>query len=201
MVGAELDLASKSEGMSGWDKRLLEAASRRSGRISPIELSKLAGGTPEKCAQRLKELLADRDWLSNLERQALVLEDLVDLKDHLLGMVRDDSFGWTDERGRWRGADPRWSAELLKVIKEISRQNEIGFKQIEGAKAGLRQAYANLMIRSIEMATMEMLGAIADEQSIDTEPYRQRLVEEFLPRAFEVIQQAATPAEDEQDAA
>lgn len=197
MAGTEVDLASWRGGMSGWDKRLLEVAARRSGKISPDELAALAGGTAASAGQRLKELLASRDWLSQIELQGLVLEDLINLKDHLAQMMEDGGEHY-DSNGRYRGEDPRWAAELLKTIKEISRQYELGLKGLESAKTQIRHSHADLMVKALELTFTDLLGRIsADHPEVDEIEYQAVLVRDVLPRAFEIIEDATRDPEEE----
>lgn len=69
---------------SALDERLLSLA-----RLSPVEIGERVGLEPAVVAARLSELLVSRDWLSELQRERLLLVELEGLKDSVLARVRE----------------------------------------------------------------------------------------------------------------
>lgn len=69
-LGAEVTAGSKA--ISAFDARLLNGAARG---LSPNELSRLVGGTvsPAEAAVRVREMLADKNFWSSVERKQLLL--------------------------------------------------------------------------------------------------------------------------------
>ena len=196
MAGTEITVAgSERDAWSIWDRKLVQTAAARHGRVSPEELSKICGGSPAACAKRLRELLAARDWLSIIETRALITEDMLRLKEHLFNMMEGGE--WYDDRGRAYGSgDARWASELNKTLKEMSRQAELAVSQIDTARAKVRNSHADLMVSAIDQAFKLMMEAIAEEHpDIDVEDYRSRMMADFLPRAVAHIEEARNPDE------
>lgn len=123
------------------DKILLRGASAGK---SPEELSKLTGNTikPAAAAQRVRDILASRDWLTQVERKQLLIEDLMAVKDKLMQQVLD--FNMVKD-----SASP-----LIKVLGEIGKQLDKDKLDIEAALTQIRRAHAEMMLTAIR-ATLE----------------------------------------------
>jgi hypothetical protein len=121
------------------DKILLRGAS--SGR-SPEELSKLTGGTvkPAAAAQRVIDILKSRDWLTQVQRKQLLIEDLMTLKDKLMREVID--LNMTKDN----------SGTLVRVLKEIGDQLDKDKLDINAALTQIRKAHAEMMLAAIRVA-------------------------------------------------
>jgi len=120
------------------DKILLRGAS--SGK-SPEELSALTGGVikPAKAAQRVRDILSSRDWLSILEKKQLLVDDMMALKDVLYEKAV------TYEEGGAAG-------DLIKVLTTMQRMLSEEKVDLTEAMTQIRKAHAQMMIAAIRIA-------------------------------------------------
>lgn len=120
------------------DKVLLRGAS--SGK-SPQELSALTGGTikPARAAQRVRDILASRDWLTQVERKQLLTEDLMALKDELMRQALD--LRQTKDA----------SGPLIKVLALVGKQLDADKLDLESALTQIRKAHAEMMLSAIRL--------------------------------------------------
>jgi hypothetical protein len=109
---------------------------------SPNELSKLVGGTikPEAAAKRVFDLLASRDWLNQVQRKQLLIDDLMAVKDKLMDQVL--KFNMVKD-----SASP-----LIKVLGEIGKQLDKDKIDLNAALTQIRQAHADMMLAAIRVA-------------------------------------------------
>lgn len=191
MVGTALEVKNPpADAWSVWDAQLVKTAARAGGQISPEELAKECGSTPARCASRLRELLGNRDWLTVIEQQSLIMEDMARLRTHLFDMVEGGE--WYDDNGKAHGAgDPRWSAELLKTLRAMADMTAIKSQQIREARVVIRGQHADLLVAALERGFDLLLKEIeAEHPEVDADEYRERLVHEILPTAAEQIEAA-----------
>src|SRR5205823_5743116 len=87
----------EDDGLTATDKRLLQYARQN---LSPNEMSEQFQGllSPSRCIARVREILRSHDYLSQVERRALVLLDMIELKEILLDHVRTEGGEVTNER-------------------------------------------------------------------------------------------------------
>jgi hypothetical protein len=125
------------------DRILLRGAA--SGK-SPEELSALTNGvvTPARAAQRVRDILASRDWLTQLEREQLILDDLMELKDVLY--EKAVVFKSLD------AAKPLIS--LLATIQKAVSEKKIDVNEIIKT---ITRAQASIMLDGINVAMERMI--------------------------------------------
>lgn len=180
--------------LSGLDKQLLRLASAKNGRISAEELSDGLNNaiSPARAISRLREILGSHDMLDMGMRKMLLLEDMVELKEHLFDIVRKEGgIVETKEDGEevYSFGDPRWSANLIRLFKELNRLIEADQKAVDESKVHLRNAHANLFYQALELAFSRLIFNIKKQYPKVDESLLRQYVEEALPAAFGLIEQ------------
>jgi hypothetical protein len=119
------------------DRILLQNAAHS----SPEELSELVNGvfTPAECAQRVHELLKKRDWLEQLEKQQLLINDLADIKD----MLREKAL---------KGWDTRAAEVFLKAVAQANEIIQANQFDLQAALTQINRAHAQMMLSAIHLA-------------------------------------------------
>lgn len=150
--------------LSGLDTRLLEYAAMK---MSPEEMSnQLAGAVdPARCAQRVREILRSQDWLSVVEQQAILMLDMYELRNILFDKVRENDVVTYNDNGDevWSMQDPRWSANLIRLMKEFRAMLDATKAEVDKNKGNIRRAHADLMFGAIDLAFERLTFEIEKE--------------------------------------
>lgn len=126
-----------SKALSGIDKILLRGAASHK---SPNELSALTNGVvaPAAAAQRVIDLLDARDWLTEQQAEKLILDDLMVLKDKLMGMVEG-------------GAVDKAAAPLNSTLKTIAALVASRKTDLSALMTQVSRAQAQMMLAAISI--------------------------------------------------
>lgn len=177
------------DGLSVLDKKILEAAAQNK---SPEEIAALAGTTPERAAQRVREILKTRDWLSIIERKQLLMNDFYDLRAYLVDMMEADRN--PNEQYDIKGhpfippSDPRWAANMNVLLKELRRIIEADEKVVKRDVDTIHQAQANLMVRAIGIAFNRMVTQLTEHYPELDPQIAYDLMESALPHAMSTVE-------------
>lgn len=127
-----------SKGLGALDKILLRGASSHK---SPNELSALTNGVikPAQAAARVLEILDSRDWLTQAQKRALLIDDLMALKDSLY--EKAVKFGSLD------AAKP-----LVTVLTQIDKTLAADKLDVAAALTQINRAQGHMMLEGIEAA-------------------------------------------------
>lgn len=156
---------------SAIDQKIMRLATHR----SPAEISEALNGvvTPEEVRNRLQTLTQDRNWLSLLQRQWLILENLSELTYTYNKYALD---------GHIKSADL-----VLRGLSEMRKMVEGMQTSLEGKMAEITDAQAIKMGNAITQAlTVVILGLGADNKRAN------ELMLEAMPVAMKEIE--AEPA-------
>jgi alkanesulfonate monooxygenase SsuD/methylene tetrahydromethanopterin reductase-like flavin-dependent oxidoreductase (luciferase family) len=168
MVGKETDK------LGALDAKLLELAA--SGK-SPDEISRELNRvvSPERAAQKIKELLASRtDYLSIREQQALVLFDLHSAKEKLWEML--DGYDGVEAAG-----------PLIRTLKIIGDRVDAQLKQADDKTALITKAQAEGFVKALEIVYERVVERLEIKYpEIEAHGIRD-MVNEELPVAFEHV--------------
>ena len=138
------------EGRSAMDSRLLAMA-----RKSPQEIADATGLDARFVAERVSELLASRDWLSERQAERLLLEEIVDLKDQVFAGLA--------------AADPKdfaaTASVALRTLKLVGDRLDSRRKLVDADINEITQAQARLFGRAFDLALQSVVGRVkeADE--------------------------------------
>lgn len=178
------------DGLSGIDKQLLELADNR---LSGEEISAKMHerGIPisaERAMQRIRNITKERGWLSIVEQKSLLLDGMIELKSHLQDIVRSEGGTVTDKNGNefYSFGDPRWSAVLVRLFKEINEIINDGVPKVEDEKVQIRSSHAKVMGKSVEMGFQLFMDEISMTYDID-EGVAREIMERMMVRAFHEI--------------
>lgn len=179
--------------MSSMDKRLLEIAAKYNGNISAADLAAEAGFNiaPARAAQRLREILNTRDWLSIENKIALQVEDIVDLKQYIREKMRldDGEREIFHERGGTEVSlgDPRWTANMTKVLALLGTQLDKALARQKDAKAKISSGNAAIMVSALDRAMSKWLFRMQDLYPEIDEGIARDALEDALTAAFQVV--------------
>lgn len=173
--------------LSGLDKQLLDMANKRfTGEQMEAEL----GGrvSAARCIQRVREILKSQNYLDTVERQSLLLLDLVELKDILFQRVRDEGGITTDRHGNdyWTLGDPRWSANLIRLLKEFRAMIETSAGEIEKNANTIRSAHRDIMYNAMEL-TFERFVFDLEKQFDIPKSVLMEMFEKAIPVGFAAL--------------
>lgn len=121
------------------DRKLLRAASDG---LSAVEMARSIGNviSPEQAAQRVRDLLESRNWLTFFEQEQLILESINDV----LSGLRE----WADAG----------SIDHIKVMLSALKlkQDQLNKNRIDPAVLAnqIREGQANIMLSAIQVAMM-----------------------------------------------
>lgn len=196
----ELDRAVGAFGkLSVLDKKLLKWAAERR---TPEWMSQKLDGvlSPATCAQRTREILKSQDWLSQVEQRALILQDMIELKNILMGRIRSEGGLVTDEetgRVAYSFGDPRWAANLTKLLGEMNKLiiNEQG--QVDAERAALRRSHAMVMVKAVELAFKNLALSVREKYPEVDEMVLRGFLEDAIPNAVSAIEMAVDVDERE----
>lgn len=178
-----------AEGLSVVDKKLLALAAQGK---SPDEMSADTGVPAERAAQRVREILKTRDWLSIQDKRRLLMEDFYELRQYVLDMMEADKNPneQYDIKGRpfVPPSDPRWSQNMLQLLKQLRDMIDKDEKTATRDAESIREGHAKLMIRAISVAFNRMVIRVM-EYYPDVDPQLlYDLMEEALPGAMETVE-------------
>jgi hypothetical protein len=131
-----------SRGLGNIDRILLRGAAAHK---SPTEIAKLTNGVlkPAEVAVRVQEILDDRDWLTEAQTKALLVDDLMSLKDVLVEKAVTFK--------NLNAAKP-----LISVLTQLDRTLTAEKFDLNKAMNEISRAHAFLLLRANELS-MEKL--------------------------------------------
>lgn len=179
--------------LSMLDKRLLKMASLR---LSPAEMAERMNGiiTPAAAAQRVREILSAWDYLSIVEQKALILMDLIELKDILMDRVRQEGGMVEGKNGElvYSFGDPRWASAVTKVLSEMGKLITQEQANVDAERQGVRRAHAMVMVRAIEQTFDRFARDLRAEFPSVPEARMRGVLEEAIPIAVAAIDSSIT---------
>jgi hypothetical protein len=121
------------------DRKLLRAASDG---LSPKEMSAAIGGTvsPEQAAQRVRDLLESRNWMTFFEQEQLILESINDILASLREWVEAGSINHI-----------KTALQALKMKQDALDKHRIS---PEVAANIIREGQSRIMLSAIQIAMM-----------------------------------------------
>lgn len=196
----ELDAAVGAFGrLSVLDKKLLKwAAERRSPEWMSAKLDGVL--SPAAAAQRTREILKSQDWLSQVEQRALILQDMIELKNILMGRIRKEGGLVTDEETgqvAYSFGDPRWAANLTKLLGEMNKLIINEQSQVDVERQSLRRAHAQVMVRAVELAFKTLVLRVREKYPEVDEMVLRTFLEDALPNAVSAIEMSVAVEERE----
>lgn len=128
------------------DRKLLRAAAQD---LGPNEISRAVGGviTPAQAAQRVRDLLESRNWLTWFEQQQLLLESINEIVANMQKWVDAGSIDHI-----------KATLQALKLKQDQLNKNRV---DPEAAAQVIREGQARIMLQAIQVAMM----ATVDELS------------------------------------
>jgi hypothetical protein len=182
--------------LTGLDKALIEMMTRN---FSPEMMSDQLGGavSPERCLARTKEILRSTNVWDVVEKQAALMYDFVEVKNILFDRVRSEGGIYETKNGMefWTQGDPRWSANLIKVLKEFRSMIEATEAAVNKNAGTLRDGQRDLVFASIEKMfnhflfdLEQYLGARVDK------PKLLEMMERAIPVGFAMIEEKTISA-------
>lgn len=139
------------EGRSAMDARLLSMA-----RKSPQEIADATGLDARFVAERVSELLASRDWLTERQQERLLLEEIVDLKDQVFGALA--------------AADPKdfaaTASVALRTLKLVGERLDSRRKLVEADINEITQAQARLFGKAFDLALQSVVSRIKSAEEL-----------------------------------
>lgn len=177
--------------LSATDKKLLTFAKQN---LSPTEMAEQLGFgfTPERCVQRVREILRSHDYLSQVERRALILLDMIELKEILLDHVRNEGGEIVNRQTGetyYSFGDPRWSGNLVKLLSEMNKLIASDKQDIDAARIKLRRRHASIMLQAIDLCfrlfirKLPTIGVDVEESAL------LEILEQVLPTAIAAVEQ------------
>lgn len=183
--------------MTGFDKKLLEMASRRlSAEQMYEELSRPPGLSPARCLQRVKEMLNATDYLSQVEQKSLLLLDFVRLRDVLWERLEG-----VDTKITKHGdvieveSAPAWANSLIRLLKEWRITIESMTKDVDAGQITVSKAHGQIMMEAISVMfdryTLRLEEHLAHHKALPTLEERRIIFEEIMPLGFAAIEAKA----------
>lgn len=166
--------------LSGLDARLLQMAAARR---SPEEMGDETGMAPARAAQRVREILASRDWLSNMEQEILLMQEMFELKNQIQDIVQRYA-----KADYLHAMDPRWATTLQKLLTDLVKIVDNRSQRVSEARVTIRKAHATLITQAIEEAFNIALHELRERGVVIDESVYRDALEQALPRAFQKIQ-------------
>lgn len=177
------------EQLSGLDSRLLDLASRGK---SPDEIAEELGISSIRAAQRIKEILRRRDWLSSIERKALLHDKLVKLSDYVQQQMDDQENLEPYETARGQvvfpTVDPRWADQMRKLIKDMNDQINLSGSEVNSEMNKIRRAHAKLMVGAVNLAFEYMILDVKKRYPEIEELDLRSIMEMAMPLAISSIE-------------
>ncbi|MGN6325830.1 hypothetical protein [Pseudolysinimonas sp.] len=154
------------------DRKLLAGAADG---LSPRELSRLVGGivTPEEAAQRVRDLLESRNWLTFFEQEQLALESINEMLTMLRTMANAGSLDAV-----------KVSLSAIKLKLDTLAKNRISPEQAANI---IREGQARIMLSAIQMAMLEASRTLASQYGVEPTEVRETVML-ALPAAVETVE-------------
>lgn len=131
--------------LSKIDEKLLRLANRSA---SPAEMAEDTGIPATQCLARVREILNERDWLTDLERQKMNIIDLQKVKATLMKQV-DQQFADTDAIDVF--------VKATKVMDDLlDKQAKITDEQLSVVTAAQANALLSLLTKAWDAAVTEL---------------------------------------------
>lgn len=155
------------------DRKLLAAAADG---LSPREMARVVNDvvTPEQAAQRVRELIASRNWLTFFEQEQLALESV----NELLSTTRE----WTQAGSL---DHMKFALSALKLKLDQLNKNRIS---PEVAANIIREGQARIMLAAIQYAMTDAAEELARRYQAPPDEVRQLMLE-AMPRAVDAVEQ------------
>lgn len=131
------------------DEKLLQMAADG---MSAQEMAAETGQSPAKALLRVKEILRERDWVTEIERRQLLAQDLYELKRKVQEQNRD--VDWITDKQ---------VIALSKVIRDIDEVMEKNSAITATMLEKVSQAQSVAMLRLIEAGFTRARKLLADE--------------------------------------
>lgn len=174
--------------ISGLDKQLLKMAAQR---YTAEQMSEELGGAidPARCAQRVREIIKSQDILSVTEQKALLLLDMVELRDILFDRVKESDIA-IDRNGDSIeiGSDPRHAANLIRLLREFRTLIESSQAEITSAQVMIREAHAQIMLAAIDVVFERFLLRLEQAGHELDRAVAMQAMEEAMPLAFQALE-------------
>ena len=145
------------------DDRLLDmAADRKSFEQMYEELGRPDNMSPASIGTRVRTLLAAYQ-LDAVEQKALLLRDLVRLRDIIFNQLEDDGIR-IDKDGELVGGGPdaAWANAMVRVLKEWRSTIESMQKDLDGDRQSIREAHAQIMLQAITVMFDRFVGRLEE---------------------------------------
>ena len=157
---------SEIEELSQIDKVILRYADSQ----SPDEISQRLGGviTPERVAARGKQLLADANWLTQVEQEELIIRRMRKIV--------------SDMEGSYQDLDTQKAQ--IQALGEIAKRLD---KRRDATQVDLEALYGNqaqIMLRAVDLATGYLRGAFREQ--IDQQAWDEAIQEGMALAAAEL---------------
>jgi len=178
--------------LSGLDDHLLSIVAEAGGRISGEEISKQLGVpsmTPARCTQRVREILRSQDILSQLDQKALILRDLVKIRDLLFDRIEG-----TETRITKQGdvieveSSPGLFNSVIRLLKEWRSLIESMRSDVDGETIVIRQAHAKIMNDAIGLMFKHLMTRLSEEGFDVPTRLSMELMEEAMALGFQSIE-------------
>jgi hypothetical protein len=127
-----------AKGLGTLDRILVKgAAARKSG----VEIAAMTNGlvTAEQAMDRVLDIIASRDWLSQAQAKMLLVDDMMAVKDHLMKQVID-----------YR--DSKANAGLVSILTLLEKTLASEKIDLERAMKEISAAHGQLMLTAISIA-------------------------------------------------
>ncbi|ACY35906.1 hypothetical protein CMP1-10 [Clavibacter phage CMP1] len=175
-------------GLNALDTRLLEMAANRK---SPQEMQDATGIPAARCAQRVREILSARDWLSPLERRVLIMDDYAKLRTYMMEMMdaQRDGIPMVDKKGFGivLPADPRWAANMLKLLNQLDYMIDRDAGELDNTLNKVKRNQARLMVEAIELAFERLTFEIEKKYPGVEQSVLMEFMEHALPKAIALV--------------
>jgi len=156
-----------------YDRKILNAAADG---LSPNEISKAIGGifTPEQVANRVKDLLAGRDWLTTMEQEQLVVEQLGQMVQGL--------------RARSLQSDTKAieaSMKMLKMKLDYLQKNRV---DVHEAARIITEGHARLFLEGIYAVFNKMVDELERRNPATDAGQMHEVLTVVMPMAIESVE-------------
>jgi len=190
--------------LSIMDDRLLEMAAKRySFEKMYEELGEPPGTNAAALGTRVRKLLA-AFTLDAVEQKALLLRDLVRLRDIIFDQLENDGLHVNDS-GELVGKEvaPAWASAMVRLLKEWRSTIESMQTDLDGDRQSIREAHAQIMFQAITVMFDRFVARLeeADRDEFSGVTFKasraslMTLMGEVLPLGFQDLQSNVDPRE------
>jgi hypothetical protein len=183
--------------LSGFDEKLLEMSNKRmSGEQMYAALGSPSGLSPARCIQRVKEIVRSTDYMTILDSKAMLLLDMVKLRDILFERVQGTEIKITKHGDEIEvEASPGWANALIRLLREFRTTIDSMAKDVQDGQMAVSKAHAQIMMAAISVMFDRFVARLEDYHSLYKElpPADEMRVifEEVMPFGFSAIQEEA----------